>query len=181
MVYQPSSALRAFSFFAVLVASVTLHAADSIRITPLVREDRVLISCDLPNAFTEEVRAAIESGLRTTFTYTVELRMEVPAWVDRTIESVVVSNSDQYDNLTRRHSLLRTIDGRVEEALVTEDSTVVPRFMTTLNRLPLFRTSKLEPNREYYVVVRVKARPHGGSMFGWVSNTSAMAKFTFLR
>ncbi|MBI2220912.1 MAG: DUF4390 domain-containing protein [Acidobacteria bacterium] len=178
---RPEDARRAWSLVAVVAASVALYAADTIRITPLVRDDRVLISCDLPNAFNDEVRAAIASGLRTTFTYTVDLRMEVPAWVDRTIDTAVVSNSDQYDNLTRRHSLLRTIDGRVEEALVTEDASLVPRFMTTLDRLPLFRTSRLEPNREYYVEVRVKARPHGGSVFGWVSAASAHAKFTFLR
>lgn len=181
MIRRPGSILRAWSVVAVVAASVTLYAADTIRITPLVRDDRVLISCDLPNAFTDDVRAAIASGLRTTFTYSVDLRMEVPAWVDRTIDSAVVSNSDQYDNLTRRHSLLRTIDGRVEEALVTEDASLVPRFMTTLDRVPLFRTSSLEANREYYVQVAVKARPHGGSVLGWVSGTSARAKFTFLR
>jgi hypothetical protein len=181
MAQHPGRVLRTFSVLAVVAASVTLYAAESIRITPLVRDDRVLISCDLPDAFTDDVRAAISSGLRTTFTYTVDLRMEVPAWVDRTIETAVVSNSDQYDNLTRRHSLLRTIDGRVEQALVTEDASLVPRFMTTLDRVPLFRTTKLEANREYYVDVRVKARPHGGSVFGWVSGMSAQAKFTFLR
>lgn len=181
MKQRSSHLLRIASVLAVLLASVTLYAAEGMRIIPLVREDRVLISCELPDAFTPDVRAAIDSGLQTTFTYTVDLRMEVAAWVDRTIESVVVSNSDKYDNLTRRHSLVRTIDGRVEEALVTEDSSIVPKFMTSLDRLPLFRTSKLEPNREYYVQVRVKARPHGGSMFGWVSGLSAHAKFTFLR
>jgi hypothetical protein len=181
MAHPSTSTLRTLSILIILSASAVLFAADGIRITPLVREDRVLISCALPDAFTDEVRAAIDSGLRTTFTYNVDLRMEVPAWVDRTIESVVVSSSDQYDNLTRRHSLVRTIDGRVEEAIVTEDASIVPRFMTTLDRLPLVRTSRLEPNREYYVQVQVKARPHGGSVLGWASGVSAQAKFTFLR
>jgi hypothetical protein len=181
MAQRLSTSLRGVCVLATVAASVTLYAAGEIRIIPLVRDDRVLITCDLPDAFTEDVRAAIASGLKTTFTYTVDLRMEVPAWVDRTIESVVVSNSDEYDNLTRRHSLVRTIDGRVEEAIVTEDASLVPRFMTSLDRLPLFRTSKLEANREYYVQIRVKARPHGGSMLGWASGLSAQAKFTFLR
>jgi hypothetical protein len=181
MTHRSSIVLRTVSALATLAASVTLYAADGIRIIPLVRDDRVLITCDLPDAYTEEVEAAISSGLKTTFTYNVDLRMEVPSWVDRTIESVVVSNSDEYDNLTRRHSLVRTIDGRVEEAIVTEDESLVPRFMTSLDRLPLFRTSKLEPNREYYVQIRVKARPHGGSLLGWASGISAQAKFTFLR
>lgn len=161
-------------------AAATLRADESLRVTPLVRDDRVLVSFELNDGLTEEVRAAIDSGLRTTFTYTVELRMEVPLWVDRTIDSVVVTTSDQYDNLTRRHSLVRTLDGRVEDALVTEDQAVVKRFMTTLERTGLFKTSKLEPNREYYVRVTVRATPHGGSIVGWGSAVSALARFTFI-
>jgi Domain of unknown function (DUF4390) len=169
--------------FALLIAAsaaVTVHADESLRVTPLVRDDRVLVSFELTDGLTDEVRAAIDSGLRTTFTYTVELRMEVPLWVDRTIDSVVVTTSDHYDNLTRRHSLVRTLDGRVEEALVTEDQAVVKRFMTTLNKSGLFKTSKLEPNREYYIRVTVRATPHGGSIVGWGSAVSALARFTFI-
>jgi hypothetical protein len=54
--------------------------------------------------------------------------------------------------------------------------------MTNLKDLPLFKTSILEPNREYYVRVRATARPSNGSLlwpFG--SGTSAMAKFTFIK
>ena len=161
-------------------AAVTLHADETLRVTPLVRDDKVLVSFELNDGLTDDVRAAIDSGLRTTFTYTVELRMEVPLWVDRTIDSVVVTTSDQFDNLTRRHSLVRTLDGRVEDALVTEDQAVVKRFMTTLERSGLFRTSKLEPNREYYIRVTVRATPHGGSIVGWGSAVSALARFTFI-
>jgi hypothetical protein len=169
--------------FALLIAAsaaVTVHADESLRVTPLVRDDRVLVSFELTDGLTDDVRAAIDSGLRTTFTYTVELRMEVPLWVDRTIDSVVVTTSDHYDNLTRRHSLVRTLDGRVEEALVTEDQAVVKRFMTTLDKSGLFKTSKLEPNREYYIRVTVRATPHSGSIVGWGSAVSALARFTFI-
>ncbi len=161
-------------------AAVTLYADESLRVMPLVRDDRVLVSFELNDGMSDEVRATIASGLRTTFTYTVELRMEVPLWVDRTIDSVVVTTSDQFDNLTRRHSLVRMLDGRVEEALVTEDDAVVKRFMTTLDKSGLFKTSKLEPNREYYVRVTVRATPRGGSIVGWGSAVSALARFTFI-
>jgi hypothetical protein len=172
--------LRFWSAVAVLVSVAVLSAADGIRITPLVREDKVLISCELANGFTEDVRAAIASGLRTTFSYNVDLKVEVPIWIDRTIDSAVVTNSVQYDNLTRRHSLLRMVDGRVEDALVTEDETVVRTWMTTLERLPLFKTSLLEPNRDYYVQISVRARPQGAALLAWAA-ISGQAKFTFIR
>jgi hypothetical protein len=165
---------------ALLAAGVIVGAAESVRIVPIVSDGQVLVSVDLADAYTDAVREAVSSGLRTTFTYDVELRMMVPVWVDRTIASSVVSTSDQYDNLTRRHSLSRLVDGRVDEALVTEDEAVAQKWLTSLNRLPLCRTTKLETNRDYYVRIRARSRPSGGSLLGWISAISGQAKFTFI-
>ena len=165
---------------ALLAAGAIVGAAESLRIVPLVRDDNVVVSFELADAYTDDLRETIASGLRTTFTYDIELRMVVPVWVDRTIATAVITTSDQYDNLTRRHSLLRTIDGHVEEALVTEDNAVVTKWLTTLNQLPLCRTSKLDPSRDYYVRVSARARPHGASLLGWANATTGQAKFTFI-
>lgn len=154
---------------------------DAIRIVPLVRDGHVLVSCELADGFTDELRALIRSGLQTTFTYTVELRLRVPAWVDRTVASAVVSTTVDYDSLTRRHTVSRLLDGRVEESRVLEDEGQVRDWLMTFDRLPLFRTSTLEPNREYYVMVRAKARPRNGSILWPFDNAPAgSAKFTFL-
>jgi hypothetical protein len=160
-------------------AAIVVRAAETLRIVPIVADDKVLVSFDLADAYTPEVRDAISSGLRTTFTYDVELRMIVPAWVDRTIAMAVVSTSDRYDNLTRRHSLSRTVDGRVEEMTVTENEAAVGRWLTSLNRLPLCGTSKLDPSRDYYVRIRARARP-GSSLLGWTNAIIGQAKFTFI-
>ncbi len=142
--------------------AVAAHAAESFRIVPIVGDDKVLVSFELADAFTDEVREAISSGLRTTFTYEIELRMVVPVWVDPIICTATVAATDQYDNLTRRHSLSRTIDGRVEEAKsIPEDGAVVKRWLTTLTRLPLCQTSKLDASRDYYVRISARARPRG--------------------
>src|SRR5205809_1068115 len=105
--------LGALCALGLLLGAVTLSAADSIRVVPLARDGSVLVSFDMPNGFTDELKDAISSGLKTTVTYTVELRLEVPLWIDRTIASTVVSNTVQYDNLTRSHTVSRAIDGRV--------------------------------------------------------------------
>jgi hypothetical protein len=175
---QTSGAAWVLAF---LLAGVSLQAQDTVRIVPLVRDGQVLVTFELPDGYTEDVRAAIQSGLRTTFTYTVDLRVEVPAWTDRTIQTVTVNNIAKYDNLTRRHTIERTLDGRVQVTKVTDNEALVRQFMTGFQRLPLFRTSKLEPNREYYVRVRATARPSSGSMlwpFG--SGVTGLAKFTFI-
>src|SRR3970040_902226 len=88
----------------VTLAVATAVAAEGLRIVPLVRAD----------GFTDEFRAAVRSGLKTTFTYTVDMRLEVPVWVDRTIATSVVTNSVEYDNLTRLQTVVRMLNGRVE-------------------------------------------------------------------
>ena len=134
-------------------------AEEHLRIIPLVSEKQMVVSLEIADAYTDDIREAVSSGLRTTFTYDVELRMLVAGWVDRTIATSVVSISVQYDNLTRRHSLSRTVDGRIDEAVVTEDEEVVAKWLTSVERLPLCSTAKLERNRDYYVRVNARKRP----------------------
>lgn len=171
-----------FSIGLAILALVTVQAAEGLRIVPLVRDDNVLVTFELTDGFTEQVKDAIHSGLKTTFTYNVELRLAVPAWVDRTIATTVVTNSVEYDNLTRQATLVRTLDGRVEKSEMTADEAAVREWMTSFYRLPLFKTQILEANREYYVRVVATARPTNGVLlWPWGSGTSGQAKFTFLR
>lgn len=165
-----------------LGATAAVMAAEGLRIVPLVRDDHVLVTFEMVDGFTDEVRAAVRSGLKTTFTYTVDLRLEVPVWVDRTIATTVVTNSVEYDNLTRQHTVVRMLDGRMEASQVTDSEAIVRQLMTSFQRLPLFRTSVLEPNREYYVRISATARPSNGAfLWPWGSGTSGQAKFTFIR
>ena len=168
--------------FALALSAVTAVFAEGVRIIPLVRDDAVLVSFELTDGYTPEVKDAVHSGLKTTFTYTVELRQDVPAWVDRTIATSVITNSVQYDNLTRRATLTRTLDGHVESVETTEDEALIRQWMTTFQKMPLFKTGELEQNREYYVRVRATARPTNGSMlWPWGTGISGMTKFTFIR
>ena len=154
----------------------------TLRVTPLVKEGQVLVSFELVNGLTDEVRAAIQSGLTTTFTYTVELRMDVPAWVDRTIGTATITSSVEYDNLKRQYMMGMRIDGRTEESRSTTDENDVRQWMTTVKQLALFKTTVLEPNREYYIRVSASARPSNGSiLWPFGSGTSAQGKFTFIR
>jgi hypothetical protein len=165
---------------ALVLLPAAARAAENLRIVPVVFEDQVLVTVEMSNLNVEEMREVIASGLRTTFTYDIELRMVVPAWVDRTVATAVVTISDQYDNLTRQHKLSRAIDGRVGEALVTVDETAAHKWLTTLTRLPLCDTSRLDPNRDYYIRISARERPRGTSLFGWGTTVTGQAKFTFI-
>jgi hypothetical protein len=108
--------------------------------------------------------------------------MDVPGWVDRTIGTATIASSVEYENLTRQYNMGLRLDGRTENSRVTADENEVKQWMTSLVKLPLFRTSLLEPNREYYIRVSATARPSNGSiLWPFGSGTSAQGKFTFIR
>jgi len=161
-----------------LLGVTPVLAQESLHITPLTYNNHVVVSFELNDAYNDAVREAIASGLRTTFTYTLELR--TPGWVDRTVGTTVVATTDQYDNLTRRHTLTRTVDGRVEDVLVTEDDAVVKTWLTKWSRVPVADIATLDPSRDYYVRVTTRSRPLGGSLLGLTKTTTGQVKFTFI-
>lgn len=174
--------MKRFGFLvvALVLSGAVGRAAETLRIVPISADDRVVVSVELADGYTDEVKQAIASGLRTTFTYTIDLRMLVPGWVDRTVATSTVSLSDQYDNLTRRHTLQRVIDGRIDDTIVTDDDAAVRQWLTTLTRLPIIRTTRLDPGRDYYVRISAQARPRGSSLLGFAASVTGQAKFTFI-
>ena len=154
------------------------RSEETLRITPFINDNHVVVTFELNDAYTDAVREAIASGLRTTFTYELELR--TPGWIDRTIGTTVVAATDQYDNLNRRHTLTRTVDGRVEEVRVTEDEAVVKAWLTKWSRVPVADTARLDPARDYYVRVTTRARPLGASLLGLTKTITGQVKFTFV-
>jgi len=161
-------------------AIVAVRADETLRITPLVNGDKVVVTFELDDAYGDSVREAIRSGLRTTFSYQLDLRTVAPGWFDRTLATTVVSTTVQYDNLTRRHTLTRMVDGRATDAIVTQDESVVKAWLTKWTRVPVSDTNRLDPAREYYVRITTHARPLGGSLLGFTKTVVGRAKFTFL-
>ena len=106
--------------------------------------------------------------------------MPVAGWVDRTIATAVITTSSQYDNLTRRHTLSRAIDGRVMEVVLTDNETVVREWLTTLKRIPIYQASRLDAAHDYFVRIRARRRPSGSSLFGLASTITGQARFTFI-
>ena len=170
---------------ALIAASASVSQAqtqpETLRVRPIFKDGQVLVTFALDGGLTDEMKAVVQSGLRTVFTYTVELKLRVPAWVDRTVASSVVSASVDYDNLTRRHTVSQARDGRVEHSFIIEDPAKVAQMVTHFDRLALFDTRLLEANREYYIVVRADARPKtNSSLWPWSGTASGLARFTFI-
>ncbi len=178
----PRSVALAFCFTVLFGAFAQAQTpAEALRVRTLEIDGQVLVTFALNGGLTDEMKAVVQSGLRTVFTYTVELKMKQAAWVDRTVATAVVSTSVDYDNLTRRHTVSQSRNGRVEQSFVVEDPAKVAQMVTNFDRLPLFDTKLLQANQEYYVVVRADARPRSNSsLWPWAGTTSGSARFTFI-
>ena len=156
----------------------------TLRVVPLPRDGEVLVSFQLAQTLTPELRTAIASGLTISFVYKVDLRRSSATWFDRTIASSVVTATIKYDNLTRRYHLTRMLDGSTDIAETTDREEAAWAWVTQqFERIPLFRRVPLESNAEYYVRVRAHTSPRNAS-FVWPwqgDDVVGLAKFTFLR
>lgn len=175
--------LFVFAFVAaVVLLTATSAAAQTIQITPLARDGHLHVSFKLTDGFNEDVRAAIHSGMNITFQYQVDLRRSTTLWIDRTIASAVLSASVRYDTLTRKYYYTRMHDGRTEFTEMTDSYDVVRQWLTDFDKLPLFMSSTLERNAEYYVRVRATKSPRNSSfIWPWAGHdVMGQVKFTFL-
>lgn len=156
----------------------------TLQVIPLPRDGEVLVSFKLDEALTDDIRAAIHSGLTIKFVYKVDLRRSSAVWLDRTIGSAVVAATVRYDTLTRIYHYSRAVDGRIEFADTTNKEDVAWSALTRdFARLSLFRGASLEANADYYVRVRANASPRS-SAFVWPwqgDDAMGFAKFTFVR
>jgi hypothetical protein len=169
-----------------LALGLLLHAstafAQSIHVTPLIRDERVLVSFRLADAFTEEVREAVHSGLTITFVYEVELRRSATLWIDRTLSSSRVVATVKYDPVARTYLVTRRENGRMQKVETVDREELVRPWLTDFEKLPLFSSDSLETNAEYYVRVRAHTSPRNAAfVWPWGGDIAGLAKFTFLK
>ena len=173
---------RALTALAILLVLQAPLAAQTIQVTPLTRDDRVLVSFKLTNVFTEDVKTAIHSGVTITFAYDVQLRRGATLWLDRTIESSSVTATVKYDPVTRKYLVTRTADGRLDRVETLDREDIARQWLTEFERLPLFSSRTLEANAEYYVRVRAHTSPRNAAfVWPWGSDIAGLAKFTFIK
>lgn len=167
---------------ALVMLTVAVCGAQSVQVTPLAKDGKILVTLRMNDVFTEEVRAAMHSGLRVTFVYDVELKRTTALWMDRTIATASVTATVEYDILTRRYLATRREDGRIDRAETIEREDAARVWLTEFEKLPLFSTTSLEANAEYYLRVRAHTTPRNASfVWPWEGGIAGLAKFTYLR
>jgi hypothetical protein len=117
-----------------------------------------------------------------SFRYNVELKRLRGIWFDALIAKRRVRTMVSYDNLTKRYSLTREIDGEIDQTAVVADADAMRRFMTDVEALPVFEVSLMEPNDEYRLRVKGVMRDRNLLLFiPWdVSTRWKETQFTYL-
>jgi hypothetical protein len=154
-----------------------------ITVTTVVTDGHVATSFAAPDAFTEDSREVVKSGLLLTFTYLVEVRRPSTVWWDRTLGSETVAASVKFDNLTKDYQVTKLRDGRVTWSKSTPRDEEMRDWITKFEDVLVPVSEKLEPNADYYVRVRLQARPHLRFSIWPFSREdgSGRANFTFIR
>jgi len=152
----------------VAVAAATVLAAGDVRITPVVAEDRVYANFAATAAFSEPVRAAVQSGLPVTLTYFADLRRSSTLWFDETVAAATVASTVKYDTLTGAYQVSKLRETTVQWAQQTQVEAEMRLWVTEFERVLLGETSRLKTSGEYYVRVRARdSLPRGFSLWPW--------------
>src|SRR5215207_3654954 len=137
-----------------LTGAARSSSAQTLQVTPLAKDGRILVTLRMNDVFSDEVRAAMHSGLRVTFVYDIELKRSTALWVDRTLATAIVTATIEYDILTRRYVATRREDGRMDKVEYLDREEAARAWLTEFDKLPLFNSGALEGNSEYYLRVR---------------------------
>jgi hypothetical protein len=138
----------------VLVARLPAAAAELLDLGLLLKDKKIYVSFRMTEAFNEDIEKAIASGLPVSFRYEVQLKKVRAIWLNQKMDTRRITNTVTYDNITKRYTLSRDIDGAIVATVVIADLNDMVEFMTVIDDLGLFDVSSLEPNADYYLRVK---------------------------
>lgn len=153
----------ALAIWMVIVADLPATAADLLDLNLLIRDKKIFVTFRMAEAFNEEIEKTIASGLPVSFRYEVQLKRVRAIWLNQRVETRRITNTVTYDNITKRYTLSRDIDGGIVATEVVADRNDMAEFMTAIDNVPLFEVGSLEPNADYYL--RVKGLVKERSLF----------------
>ena len=131
-------------------------------LTAIAADGKVSVRFSLAGAFRNgEMVEALESGLPTTFTYSIEIFRSRPYWLDKGIAKARIEVVCTYNSLTREYLLNYRRDRKLVRTRTFTDFASLIRSMTRIEETNLF---EIGTRRPYKLKVAVKA----DLMRGWL-------------
>ena len=139
-----------------LLPAVALAAEPSIEnLTASAANGKVSVHLTLANGFDRpETVQALQSGIPTAFTYTVEIYRDRPNWFDEGIGRSHIEIIATFNSVTREYLMNYRRDRRLVRSETFTDLPTLEKRMTTIDEPDLFDIGSRRP---YKLRVRAKA------------------------
>ncbi|MDX1643789.1 MAG: DUF4390 domain-containing protein [Thermoanaerobaculia bacterium] len=131
-----------------------------------IGNQQIAISAELDNAFDDELRERLASGLPTELTYRFALYKDRKRWFDGELAKSTYQVIAMYNAVSREYLVNFKHDGKLTETRVVRDLVELERAMTALDRVPVFDLMDLRPkvqNTAEQSRLLVRARAELGS------------------
>lgn len=169
---------------ALIVFGAATVAAAEVKVTTLVADGKIYASFAAPDAFSNDARDVIKSGLPMSFVFVVDLKRAATLWFDHTLATTTVTSSVKLDTLTGMYQVSKLQNDKTIWSDRTTQEDQMRAWLTGFDRVAIATPEPLEPNAEYYVQVTVHLSPRRTFSL-WPpwghDDGSGRADFTFIR
>ncbi len=127
------------------------------------------LSFRLDNAFHDNLRRGIDSGLPTGFTFDFQLARPRKGWFNNTLDSVSLQVDAMYNAVTREYLINYRLEGSLIESRVIREPDELRRAMTEFTDFRLFSVDGRPAGQR--LRVRVRADLGTGTFFFFIPRT----------
>lgn len=110
MIYFFKKRVLLFVCSIALLTAGSIYAEDAkvLNINVKNTRDNLLLYFELQNSFTEEVQKAVDSGVKVSFTFPVQLYQKRQMWPDTNIVDTTLQHTLKYDALKKEYLITRS-------------------------------------------------------------------------
>jgi hypothetical protein len=114
------------------------------------------VSFDVENCFTDNMEEAIQSGIRTTFTFYIRLYQKRSWWRDRKVASIEVRHTALYQPIQKVYQVKL---GEEHPPLAVSSLEEVKKLMSKVKELEIRSSSPLKPGVPAYFRIKAELDP----------------------
>jgi hypothetical protein len=114
------------------------------------------VSFDVENCFTDNMEEAIQSGIRTTFTFYIRLYQKRSWWRDRKVTSIEVRHTALYQPIQKVYQVKL---GEEHPPLAVSSLEEVKKLMSKVKDLEIRSSSPLKPGVPAYFRIKAELDP----------------------
>lgn len=145
--------LFVLSLALLLVSSVYAEDAKVLNMTVKNTRDNLLLYFELQNSFTENIQKAVDSGVKISFTFPVQLYQKRSMWSDKNIIDTTLQHTLKYDALKKEYIVTRSWNP--EKTITVKTLDEAKKYMNHVDGFNLILLEQLEKGNLYHA--RAKA------------------------